>query len=378
MEYIRLGDLYSITKGKKVEALEDNNSNVIRYIQIDDLRNNDNIKYCSNNNKYVIANENDLIIAWDGANAGTIGYGLNGAIGSTLAKLSTNSKKIYTPFIGRYMQYQSKSLRDRCTGATIPHIQRSVLEEILIPKYYIDIQKRISMVLDKAQELIDKRKEQIEACDELIKSLFYHMFGDPVKNEKGWELIKLSELADIKIGPFGTLLHKEDYITGGHALVNPSHINDGKICCDSNLTISDEKYSQLDAYHLKKGDVVLGRRGEMGRCAVVENDGLICGTGSLLIRNKCEISSEILQKIISFPSYKKVIEDKAVGQTMLNLNVPIVSEFMIPKISIDAQKKYYEYVKQINKSKIKMQQSLTELENNFNSLMQRAFKGELF
>ena len=57
--------------------MEDNNSNVIRYIQIDDLRNNDNIKYCSNNNKYVIANENDLIIAWDGANAGTIGYGLN-------------------------------------------------------------------------------------------------------------------------------------------------------------------------------------------------------------------------------------------------------------------------------------------------------------
>ena len=110
------------------------------------------------------------------------------------------------------------------------------------------------------------------------------MFGDPVINEKEWRTVPLSDVAEVRIGPFGSLLHKEDYIEGGHALVNPSHIIDGKIIPDEELTITDEKYAALSAYKLEIGDVVLGRRGEMGRCAVVNNDGFLCGTGSMIIR----------------------------------------------------------------------------------------------
>ena len=73
MEYVRLGDLYSISKGKKVEELEIKHDAAIRYIQIEDLRNNNNLKYCLDTDKYVKVTENDIIIAWDGANAGTIG-----------------------------------------------------------------------------------------------------------------------------------------------------------------------------------------------------------------------------------------------------------------------------------------------------------------
>ena len=92
------------------------------------------------------------------------------------------------------------------------------------------------------------------------------MFGDPVENPLGWKKVALSDVAEIKIGPFGSLLHKEDYIENGHPLVNPSHIIDGSISTDSKLSISDVKYAELNSYHLKVGDVVLGRRGEMGSC----------------------------------------------------------------------------------------------------------------
>ena len=71
------------------------------------------------------------------------------------------------------------------------------------------------------------------------------MFGDPVSNPYGYDKVALSDLADIKIGPFGSLLHKEDYIDGGHPLLNPSHIVDGKVSPDDKLTISDEKYEEL-------------------------------------------------------------------------------------------------------------------------------------
>ena len=184
------------------------------------------------------------------------------------------------------------------------------------------------------------------------------MFGDPVVNPYRYEKVALSELADIKIGPFGSLLHKEDYIVGGHPLLNPSHIVDGRVIPDNKLTVTDEKYEEMRAYQLKTGDVIMGRRGEMGRCAVVLNDGYLCGTGSLFIRTKGEVTADYIQKIISFPSFRKTIDDMAVGQTMPNLNVPIVSNFQIIRPSMEVQDKYYSFVQQIDKSKLSFESYL--------------------
>ena len=185
--------------------------------------------------------------------------------------------------------------------------------------------------------------------------------------------VVLSDEAEIKIGPFGSLLHREDYITGGHALINPSHIVEGQLAPDNDLTISDDKYAELIAYQLKEGDVVMGRRGEMGRCAVVDRPGLLCGTGSLLIRSKGNLSADYIQKIISSPSFKRTIEDMAVGQTMPNLNVPIVSNFRILKPPKTIQDDYYRFVKQVDKSKVAIQKSLAETQLLFDKLMQDYF-----
>lgn len=197
MEYVKVKDLFTISKGKKVEALESKTDKSIRYIQIDDLRNNDNIKHCENNKKYVIANKEDIIIAWDGANAGTIGFGLEGAIGSTLAVLRKQDDCMNSEFCGLFLRSKSSYLREKCTGATIPHIQKSVLENIQIPKFNIDDQIKIVEIIKKAKELQDKRKEQIEQLDELVKSRFIEMFGDPVKNPKGLRIEKLENMSSV-------------------------------------------------------------------------------------------------------------------------------------------------------------------------------------
>ena len=238
------------------------------------------------------------------------------------------------------------------TGATIPHIYFKDYKNEEFNLDSIEKQAEIVDVLGRCQQVIEKRKQELTALDDLIKARFVEMFGDPVCNPYGYDKVALSDLADIKIGPFGSLLHKEDYIEGGHPLLNPSHIVDGKISPDDKLTITDEKYEELSAYQLKTGDVVMGRRGEMGRCAVVSEDGLLCGTGSMLIRTKGEVTADYIQKIISFPSYKKTIEDMAVGQTMPNLNVPIVSGFQIIKPPMEVQDRYYAFVDQVNKSKV--------------------------
>lgn len=264
---------------------------------------------------------------------------------------SNNEEKLFVRYLYYFLDKYVETLREQSIGGVIKYIKLGNLTEASIPLPPLDEQHKIAAVLDKVSNLIAKRRQQLDKLDELVKSRFIEMFGDPVDNPHGFRKVALSELAEIRIGPFGSLLHKEDYIEGGHPLLNPSHIVDGKVAPDSKLTISDKKYDELEAYHLHTGDVVMGRRGEMGRCAVVPSEGFLCGTGSLLIRTKGEVTADYIQKTISFPSFRKTIEDMAVGQTMPNLNVPIVSKFQIIKPPIEVQKNYYKFVAQTDKSK---------------------------
>lgn len=253
----------------------------------------------------------------------------------------------YLYYVVKYMH-----LEKYFSGATIPHIYFRDYKTEEFNLHDKTEQREIVSTLKRIEAIISNRQEQLTKLDELVKARFVEMFGDPVNNPLHWKKVKLSELADIKIGPFGSLLHKEDYVTGGHPLVNPSHIIDGKIIVDNDLTLTDEKYSELVSYHLKKDDIVLGRRGEMGRCAVVDREGLLCGTGSLLLRPTGVVTADYIQKIISFPTFKKTIEDMAVGQTMPNLNIPIVSNFMIILPPLSVQKEYYAFVAEVDKSKL--------------------------
>ena len=279
-----------------------------------------------------------------------------------------NNKYLYW-----FLKHNTAYLNSLGRGATFKEISKSIVSSIEIDLPSLEEQKRVVDNIEKISTIITLRKKEISILDDLIKARFVELFGDPVSNQHGYEKVSLSELADIKIGPFGSLLHKEDYIEGGHPLLNPSHIVDGKVASDYKLSISEDKYNELSAYQLHVGDVVMGRRGEMGRCAIVPDEGYLCGTGSLIIRTKGDVTADYIQKVISFPSFKKTIEDMAVGQTMPNLNVPIVSSFQIIKPPIEVQNRYYAFVAAIDKSKATVQKALDETQLLFDSLMQQYF-----
>lgn len=328
--------------------------------------------------KYIL-NENDLLISLTG-NVGRVALlnkeFLPAALNQRVACLRIKKGILYDiDFL--YCFLNSDSFENKCIASSKGVAQKNMstewLKEIDIPDLNLNKQKEITIRLNEVDSLIYVRKQQLEKLDELVKSRFIEMFGDPVRNEKNWPLVTLEDVAEIRIGPFGTLLHKEDYIIGGHALVNPSHIVDGNICIDEKLTVSDEKYDELSAYHLSIGDVVLGRRGEMGRCAVVHDEGLLCGTGSMVIRPTEKMKSYFLKNIISSPAYKKIIEEKAVGVTMMNLNVPIVSSLTIPLLPLNLQEHFIAFMQQVDKSKFEIKRSLEKLELLKKALMQKYF-----
>lgn len=144
---------------------------------------------------------------------------------------------------------------------------------------------------------------------------------------------------DIKIGPFGTMLHKEDYIVGGVPVINPQHIKYQRINPSKKVTISEQKAHELSSYRLQKNDIIMGRRGEMGRTAPISSieDGWICGTGSIIFRLKPEFDALFYSKILSSPNIIAYLEKSATGTTMKNLNEKIVKHIPVPMITREKQ-----------------------------------------
>ncbi|WP_441370357.1 restriction endonuclease subunit S [Acinetobacter lwoffii] len=285
----------------------------------------------------------------------------------------------------QYLYYWLKAnkeyLQDLGVGATFKEISKTVIANVEIPLPPINEQRRIASILDKADELRQKRQQAIEKLDQLLQATFIDMFGDPVSNPKGFKVAKLAEQVDlIQIGPFGTQLHQEDYIENGIPLINPSHIKNGKIIPNDKLTVSKSKHEELTQYHLRLNDVLLGRRGEMGRCAVVTEKevGWLCGTGSLFIRpNREKINPFFLELLLSSDSIKKYLENVSQGQTMANLNKSIVGAIPLILPSIEIQNKFFIISEKIDKMKSEFKNAKNRANNLFESLQNQAFSGNL-
>ena len=237
-------------------------------------------------------------------------------------------------------------------------------------------QERIVEELDCLSGVIERKREQLKELDALAQSIFYQMFGDPITNEKGWEVKKVKDVFNVKIGPFGSLLHNSDYISGGTPLVNPIHMQNEKICPDFDFSVSDEKLKELDSYLLQTNDIIFARRGDIGRCAIVGKDenGYLCGTGSLFIRPIQSVCSVFMLKSFRCKSMVEHLTSLAKGATMLNINCKIIEELNIIMPSLTLQQEFADKIEAIEKQKELIKQSITQTEELFNSRMDYYFK----
>lgn len=142
----------------------------------------------------------------------------------------------------------------------------------------------------------------------------------------------------LRTGPFGSALHKHEYVDGGIPLINPMHINGGRLTPSSNMTVSEFKAQELGDFRLAVDDVVIARRGVMGRCAVVrdgEADWII-GTGSMAVTPGPALDAEYLQLFLSSRDVVRALEDNAVGTTMVNLNQGVLLglEIFLPDLAV--------------------------------------------
>ena len=149
----------------------------------------------------------------------------------------------------------------------------------------------------------------------------------PFELPVGWEWVRCDDyFLELCTGPFGSMIHQEDYVRDGVPLINPSHMVGGRIIHDPRVTIKAADAERLSAYALSVGDMVLARRGEVGRFAYVtqQEHGWLCGTGSFFVRLYSQCNREYLGLIFSDVRFRQHLQGESVGTTMTNLNQRIL------------------------------------------------------
>ena len=155
----------------------------------------------------------------------------------------------------------------------------------------------------------------------------------PFELPEGWAWVRLASLIELFItGPFGSALHKSDYVTDGIPLINPMNIIDGKVIPIDKMQVSPETVERLSSFKVAPNDIVIARRGDMGRCAVVQpaQEGWLCGTGSFILRLPAVLCSEYFAACLRSPYSVELMSGNSIGNTMLNLNQTILKSILIP------------------------------------------------
>lgn len=329
-----------------------------------------------------------VLIAMYGATIGKVAIlGVPATTNQACACAVCNQSLLYM-YLFYYCISQKNVFIEKGKGGAQPNISQIILKQHPIPLPPLSEQQRI---VERIEELFAKLDEAKERLQEVANSfavrkaaILHKAFTGELIGKQVTELVPLENLVDlIKIGPFGSSLHESDYIENGIPLVNPKHIVQQRIVPQSKISISDEKAEELSSYKLKENDIVLGRRGEMGRCAPISNreENWICGTGSMIIRLKKEYDARLYSLILGSQATVTYLENSAVGSTLKNLNEKIVRKIPVPQFDIEEQHEIVRLIDDLlareRAAQQAAEQALASIDLMKKSILARAFRGEL-
>jgi type I restriction enzyme S subunit len=259
----------------------------------------------------------------------------------------------------------------------------SKYSQLQIPLPPLEQQKKIAAILDAADANRQLTKALIAKYDELTQSLFLDMFGDPVKNEKGWELMELKECTS-KIGSGSTPRGgKESYQDSGISLIRSMNIYDNQFKYENLAFISDEQADKLKNVTVERDDVLFNITGaSVCRCSVVPENVLPARVNqhvSILRAKTNLILPKFLMHVLISENVKRNLlkVGSAGGAIMEAITKEQLEKYEIPVPSLILQNQFAERVQAIETQKAQAQASLEKAEELFNSLLQRAFNGEL-
>ena len=258
-------------------------------------------------------------------------------------------------------------------GATRQKLTQATMRKMQIPKRTLEEQIDIVEKLNKVVFIKNMRQQEIHKLDNLTKARFVEMFGDLASPECSWEKCQLvgacADQDDIKCGPFGTQLNKDEYIDIGVAVWEISQINSAFAMKPMHF-LTEEKARQLNAYTIIPGDIAMSRKGNVGKCAVFpENfpDGIIHSDVLRIRVDSKRVNSIFMMCQLHYSrAVTRQIEMVSSGAIMAGINVTKLKQINVHIPPIELQNQFADFVHQVDKSKVVVQKVL---ENKIDSDM---------
>ena len=262
------------------------------------------------------------------------------------------------------------------SGATIPHIYFKDYGKENIPTPSLATQLAIVTELDKINELIRLKKEQLKDFDNLAQSLFYEMFGDPVENEKGWEVKKLGEIGEFKNG----LNFSKDEKGLSIKFLGVSDFQNKKSIASNQLAYISLSERVQEDYLLKTGDIVFvrsnGKKELIGRSVKMYITEPTTYSGFCI---RCRITDEKVDKdyiaiLLKTPIIRQFMTNSGRGCNISNLNQKVLNSIPTILPPLPLQRLFAQRIEQIEREKSEVQKSIQDLETLLASRMQYWFE----
>ena len=256
-------------------------------------------------------------------------------------------------------------------GANYPAVSDRIVKSYIIPLPSLSEQQQIVSELDLLSGVIEKQKAQLEELDKLAQSIFYDMFGDPVTNEKGWELRKLKELGQLGRGVSKHRPRNAPELLGGSMpLIQTGDVSNSGMY----ITAYSSTYSEIGVAQSKvwlAGTLCITIAANIGNCAILTFDACFPDSVVGFIANEKVALKEYVYYI--FERMQSILEANAPAVAQKNINLKILDELLIPLPPLSLQQEFAAKVKAIEAMKAKVRQSLKEVETLFASRMDYYF-----
>lgn len=297
----------------------------------------------------------------------------------------------YLSLLFRSQGFQA-ALEEFASGTAQRGVYLGALKTIPIALAPLNEQRRIVAKLEKLLCRVNAAQERLATIPRILKRFRQailaaaysgSLIGDLKTGE--WPHVLLDEISrELITGPFGSALHKSDYVQAGVPVINPINIVNGKILPSQNMAVSRSTMNRLSRYVLENRDIVLARRGELGRCALVRATevGWLCGTGSAILRvDPKRALPEYIQIVISSPNARSYLNDGAVGTTMANLNQRLFLAMPLLLPSLDEQQETVRRVEVLFNTadalEARYHKAKAHVDKLTQSILAKAFHGEL-
>ena len=285
-------------------------------------------------------------------------------------------------YLGIYFQspiYRRK-ISEVANGANINNIRNEHIDELEVPMYSFEEQRKIVETIRLVHGIIEKRKDEIDCLDKIIKARFVEMFGDPIQNPKGWDMPLIEEVVAneknaLKAGPFGSALKKEYYVASGYKIYGQEQVISDD-CTFGDYYIDEERYKSLENCAVQPGDVLISLVGTYGKLLImpeVFEPGIINPRLMKITFDKEKVNPYYFKFFFQSESLKKALSQNTHGGTMDILNLGIVRKIEMPLPPLKLQNEFVDFVHQVDKSKVAVQKALDETQLLFDSLMQKYF-----